>query len=126
MQLDGINVLVDDDNEIIYKQGSEFYDTYASKLLSLAHDSILSAVLARVEDGEHALSDMDMEFIRKDNTTLYSYMLSDDITKISGGEFRAATLNPENNSIEQWFFSYDNSEYYPDDLDGYEYFDTNS
>lgn len=125
MQLDGINVLVDDDNEIIYKQGSEFYDTYASKLLSLAHDSILSAVLARVEGGEHALSDMDMEFIRKDTTTVYSYMLSDDITKISGGEFRAATLNPENNSIEQWFFSYDNSEYYPDDLDGYEYFDTN-
>ncbi len=123
MQLDGINVLLDDTNEIIYKQGSEFYDTYAPKLLALTHDTVLSAVLARIDGGEHAMSDMDMEFIRKDHSTVYSYMLSEDVTKINGGEFRAVTLDPENQMIEQWFFSYDDSEYTPDDLEDYVYSD---
>jgi len=121
MQLDGINVLVDEDNETIHKEGTEFYNTYAPKLLELTHDKVLSAVLARIDGGEHALSDMDMEFISKEHSTVYSYMLSEDVTKINGGEFRAVTLNPEKNRIEQWFFSYDDSEYTPDELDGYLY-----
>ena len=123
MELDGTNVLLDDTNEIIYKSGSEFYDTYAPRLLTLTHDKVLGDVLAHVDGGEHALSDMDMEFIRKDYSTVYSYMLSEDVTKINGGEFRAVTLNPENQRIEQWFFSYDDSEYTPDNLEDYVYSD---
>lgn len=123
MQLNGINVLLDDTNEIIYKQGSEFYDTYAPKLLMLTHDKVLNEVLVLVENGEHAMSDMDMEFIRKDNSTVYSYMLSEDLNKINGGEFRAVTLDPDNQMIKQWFFSYDDSKYAPDDLEDYVYSD---
>ena len=124
---DGTDVLIDEDNELIYKKGTEFYDTYAPKLLALTHDKALASVLEKVSGGEHALSgtnDFWMEFIRKDDTMVYSYMLSDDVTKISGGEFRAVTLYPEDQAMEQWFFSYDESEYNPlDDLEGYVYSD---
>ncbi len=125
--LDGTNVLIDEDNETIYKQGSEFYDTYAPKLLVLTHDQALGEILARTNGGEHALSgtnDFWMEFIRKDDTMVYSYMLSDDVNKISGGEFRAVTLYPEDQTMDRWFFSYDESEYDPvEDLEGYVYSD---
>ncbi|MBQ2713045.1 MAG: hypothetical protein IJF71_06645 [Clostridia bacterium] len=119
MQLNGVNVLLDDSNEIIYKQGSEFYETYAPKLMALTYDKVLGEVLARVDGGEHAMSDMDMEFMRKDQSTVYAYMLSGDLTKISGSEFRAVTLHPEENTIEQWFFSYDDTAYTPDDPEDY-------
>lgn len=126
-KIDGINVLIDKDKEIIYKQGTEFYDAYAPKLQALTHDLELSAVLEQVDGGEHALSGSNtfwMEFIRKDNTMVYSYMLSKDVTQISGGEFRAVTLHPGEQGMEQWFFSYDLSEYNPlDHLDGYVYSD---
>ena len=124
--LDGINVLIDDNNEIIYKEGTEFYDTYAPKLKALSHDKALGVVLERTQGGEHALSgsnDSWMEFIRKDNSMVYSYMLSDDVSKISGGEFRAITTYPKDKMEERWIFSYGDSEYALDDLDGYMYFD---
>ncbi len=120
MQVDGVNVLIDDNNEKIYKQGTDFYDTYAPKLLSLTHDKALDVILERINGGEHALSDMDMEFIRKDNTMVYSYMLSDDVLKING-EFRAITNYPEDQIRETWSFTYDAYEYAPDDLEGYVY-----
>ena len=125
-KLDGINVLIDEDNETIYKEGTEFYDTYAPKLKALAHDSALGAILEKTKDGEHAMSgsnDSWMEFIRKDNTMVYSYMLSDDETKISGDEFRAITTHPEEKTEERWIFSYGNSDYYPDDWEGFTYAD---
>jgi len=126
-QMDGTNVLIDDTNDTIYKQGTAFYDTYAPKLQALVHDIALSTVLERVSGGEHALSgtnDFWMEFVRKDDSMLYSYMLADDVTKISGQEFRAITLYPEEHMREQWIFSYDTSEFNPlEDLDGYVYSD---
>ena len=124
---DGTNVLIDEQSEIIYKEGTEFYDTYAPKLRKLTHDKALASILEKTSGGEHALSgtnDFWMEFIRKDDTMVYSYMLEDDVTKISGGEFRAVTLYPEDQVMDRWFFSYDESEYNPlDDLDGYMYSD---
>ena len=128
-KLDGINVLIDEDNETIYKEGTEFYDTYAPKLKALAHDSALDAILEKTKDGEHAMSgsnDSWMEFIRKDNTMVYSYMLSDDETKISGDEFRAITTHLEEKTEERWIFSYGDSEYVPDDWDGFVYADDNA
>jgi len=125
-KLDGINVLIDEDNETIYKEGTEFYDTYAPKLKALTHDSALDAILEKTKDGEHAMSgsnDSWMEFIRKDNTMVYSYMLSDDETKISGDEFRAITTHPEEKTEERWIFSYGNSDYYPEDWEGFTYAD---
>lgn len=125
-KLDGIHVLIDEDNETIYKEGSEFYDTYAPKLKALTHDSSLGAILEKTKDGEHAMSgsnDSWMEFIRKDNTMVYSYMLSDDETKISGDEFRAITTYPEEKTEERWIFSYGNSDYYPEDWEGFTYAD---
>lgn len=125
-KLDGINVLIDEDNETIYKEGTEFYDTYAPKLQALTHDSALGAILEKTKDGEHAMSgsnDFWMEFIGKDNTMVYSYMLSDDETKISGDEFRAITTHPEEKTEERWIFSYGNSDYYPDDWEGFTYAD---
>ena len=127
MALNGDNVLIDDDNETIYKQGTSFYDTYAPKLRALTHDSLLQTVLARVDGGEHALAEMDMEFLRKEPSTVYSYMNSENVTEISG-EFRAVTLHPETCAIEQWFFSYDDSDYTPDaeDFEDYVYGDAAS
>ncbi|MBE6587558.1 MAG: hypothetical protein E7647_03985 [Ruminococcaceae bacterium] len=126
-ELDGISVLIDDTNEKIYKQGTEFYDTYAPKLLELSHDKALSAVLDLTSGGEHALSgtnDFWMEFVRKDDTMVYSYMLSDDVTKVSGGVFCAVTLYPEKQKMDKWSFSYDESEFDPlEDLEGYVYSD---
>ena len=55
-KLDGINVLIDEDNETVYKEGTEFYDTYAPKLKALTHDSALDAILEKTKDGEHAMS----------------------------------------------------------------------
>ena len=123
-KMDGMNVLIDEDNEIIYKKGTEFYDTYASKLNKLVHDNVLSSILEKTSGGDHAMSgsnDSWMEFIRKDNTMVYSYMQSSDETKISGDEFRAIITYPNEKLEERWYFSYSDSEYVPDDWDGFIY-----
>ena len=127
--LDGIKVLIDEDNETIYKQGTEFYDTYAPKLQALTHDSALGAILEKTKGGEHAMSgsnDFWMEFIQANNTMVYSYMLSDEETKISGDEFRAITTYPEEKTEDRWYFTYGNSDYYPDDWEGFVYADGNA
>ena len=96
---------------------------------ALTHDSALDAILEKTKEGEHAMSgsnDSWMEFIRKDNTMVYSYMLSDDETKISGDEFRAITTHLEEKTEERWIFSYGDSEYVPDDWDGFVYADDNA
>ncbi len=126
-KVDGVNVLIDDENKKIYKQGTEFYDTYVPKLSALTHDDELKSLFDKVDGGEHALSgsnDFWMEFVRKDNTMIYSYMLSDDVTKISGGDLRAVTTYPDELVTEQWFFSYGNDDYvYEPDLEGFVYSD---
>ena len=125
-KIDGVDVLVDDENEKIYKQGTEFYDTYAPKLLALTHDAELDMLFERVDGGEHALSgsnDFWMEFARKDNTMIYCYMLSDDVTKISGGDLRAVTTYPDELMTEQWIFSYRTDYIYELDVDGFAYSD---
>ena len=124
--VDGIPVLLDDDNEKIYKQGTEFYETYAPKLQTLSCDGALGVILERVAGGEHAMSGTNnfwMEFIRKDNSILYSYMLSQDVSKISGGEFRAVTTYPEELVTEKWIFSFIDYSYNPVDLEDYVYSD---
>jgi len=124
--LDGIRVLVDEDNKTIYKEGAEFYDTYAPKLLELTHDQTLAVVLERTSGGEHALhgtNDFWMEYIRRDDSMVYSYLLSEDETKISGGEFRAITLYPQEQREERWYFTYGNGEYTPEDWAGFVYAD---
>ncbi len=124
--LDGIKVLIDDTNKKIYKEGTEFYDTYAPKLLALTHDQALKIIIERTDGGEHGLhgsNDSWMEFIGKDNSMIYSYMLSSDFTKISGGEFRAITTHQDEQFTEKWFFSYDDYEYMLDEFQGYVYSD---
>jgi len=123
--LDGVRVLIDDTNEKIYKEETAFYKAYAPKLLTLSHDRALTAVLGRVAGGEHALSgsnDFWLEFIRKDDSMLYSYMLAKDVSQISGGEFRLVTNYPEEHMRELWIFSYNDYEYTPD-LEDYVYSD---
>ena len=96
---------------------------------ALTHDSALDAILEEIKDGEHAMSgsnDSWMEFIRKDNTMVYSYMLSDDETKISGDEFRAITTHSEEKTEERWILSYGDSEYVHDDWEGFTYADDNA
>lgn len=125
MSLDGINVLIDDTNEVIYKQDTEFYNTYAPKLLTLTHDQALNPVLQLVNGGDHAIygkSSLKAEFIRKDNTTLFSYLQSDDRSQING-EFRAVTTHLKDLVTEKWIFSYDDNQYVPDNLEGYVYSD---
>lgn len=124
MSLDGVMVVIDDTNEKIYKQDTEFYKTYAPKLQTLSHDKALAAVLERVKGGEHGIhnSALPMEFIRKDNTTAYSYMQSKDPSQING-EFRTVTIYPDEGMEERWIFSYDDYEYVPDSLEGYVYSD---
>ncbi len=128
IKLDGVDVLIDDENELIYKQGTEAYDTYAPKLLALTHDVAVSALFEKVDGGEHALSgsnDFWMEFARKDNTMIYSYMLAEDESKINGGEFRAITTHPDEIVTEKWTFSYRDSDYvYTPDVEGFEYSET--
>lgn len=128
-KLDGTPVLVDETSEVIYKEGSDFYDTYAPKLRELSHDGILGAVLEKIDGGEHALSgsnDFWMEFIRKDTTMVYSYMLENDVTKISGGEFRAITTYPDDKREERWIFSYSDGAYEPDSWEGFTVADENT
>ena len=128
-KVDGAHVLLDEDKEIIYKQGTEFYDTYAPKLQALSHDNELTAAMERVDGGEHAIHDsaLPLEFIRKDNAMLYAYMLEDDVSKIYGneygGEFRAVSLHPEELTTERWSFSYSSEEYNPVDMEDYVYSD---
>ena len=122
--LDGTMVLIDDTNERIYKQDTEFYKTYAPKLLTLTYDETLKVVLQRVEGGEHGVYNgaLPMEFVRKDNTIAYSYMKKDDSLKINN-EFRAVTIHPEEELEERWIFSYTDFAYVPENLEGYEYSD---
>lgn len=124
--LDETNVLIDENNEIIYKEGSSFYNTYVPKLRKLTHDHLLNTVLKRTKDGEHALygsNDSWMEYIRKDNSMVYSYLLTDDVLQISGGEFRAITTYPKEQQEERWYFNYRDDEYHLDELAGYTYAD---
>ena len=122
--LDGVMVIIDDTNEKIYKQDSEFYTTYAPKLLELSHDKEVNRVLELVKDGEHGIynSALPVEFLRKDNTTLWAYMNSEDNSRIQN-EFRAATSHPEEEKVEKWIFTYTDYEYVPDSLEGYVYAD---
>ena len=124
MNLDGEMVLIDDTNERIYKQDTEFYKTYAPKLLTMTHDVILQGVLKQVDGGEHGIYNgaLPMEFVRKDNTTAYAYLKSNDATQING-EFRAVTIHPEEEREERWIFSYDDYPYVRDALEGYAYSD---
>lgn len=124
-ELDGVNVLIVDEEETIYKEGTEYYTALAPKLLSLSHDAEAQAVLARVAGGEHAISgtsSFQMEFLRKDDSTVFSYLRANDPGNING-EFRAVTLYPALYEQELWIFSYDNNEYVPDGLEGYVYSD---
>jgi len=128
-RIDGINVLIDEDNEAIYKEGSEFYETYAPKLRALTHDKALASVFEKTSGGEHALhgsNDSWMEYIRKDNSMVFSYLLPGDVSKISGDEFRAVTTYPEEQMEERWYFTYGTGDYYPDDWEGFSYADDNA
>lgn len=122
--LDGAMVLIDDTNKLIYKQDTEFYKTYAPKLQTLTYDTILKGVLEQVDGGEHGVYNgaLPMEFVRKDNTTAYSYMKSNDTLAING-EFRTVTIHPEEEWEEHWIFAYDDFAYVPDALEGYSYSD---
>ncbi len=121
-KLGGINVLIDEDNKTIYKQGTEFYDTYAPKLRELTHDKALAVILERTKGGEHGIfnGSVPMEFIRKDNSTVLSY-LYDDYTY--GNEFRGITIYPDEQTQERWYFDYRTGDYYPDDWEGFVYAD---
>ena len=93
-KLDGINVLIDEDNKTIYKEGTEFYDTYAPKLRELTHDKTVDSVVEKTTGGEHAIynGSVPLEYIQKDNSMVFAYLYSDDT---NGNEFRAITTYPE-------------------------------
>ena len=121
-KLDGITVLIDEDNKSIYKEGTEFYDTYAPKLRELSHDKTVESVLKKTTGGEHAIynGSVPLEYIQKDNSMVFAYLYSDDT---NGNEFRAITTYPEEQLEERWFFYYRTDEYYPDDWEGFTYAD---
>ena len=121
-KLDGINVLIDEDNKTIYKEGTEFYDTYAPKLRELTHDKTVDSILEKTTGGEHAIynGSVPLEYIQKDNSMVFAYLYSDDT---NGNEFRAITTYPEEQMEERWFFYYRTDDYYPDDWEGFTYAD---
>ncbi len=121
-KLDGINVLIDEDNKTIYKEGTEFYDTYAPKLRELTHDKTVDSILEKTTGGEHAIynGSVPLEYIQKDNSMVFAYLYSDDT---NGNEFRALTTYPEEQMEERWFFYYRTDDYYPDDWEGFTYAD---
>ena len=121
-KLDGINVLIDEDNKTIYKEGTEFYDTYAPKLRELTHDKTVDSILEKTTGGEHAIynGSVPLEYIQKDNSMVFAYLYSDDT---NGNEFRAITTYPEEQMEERWFFYYRTYDYYPDDWEGFTYAD---
>lgn len=124
-RIDGIDVLIDENNKLIYKQGTGFYDTYAPKLLELTHDKAVASALEKTSGGEHAIynGSVPLEYIRKDNSMVFSYLYSD---YTNGNEFRAITTYPEEQMEERWFFNYRTSDYYPDDWEGFVYADENN
>ena len=121
-RLDGVNVLIDEENETIYKEGAEFYDTYAPKLRELTHDKAVDSVLEKTAGGEHAIynGSVPLEYIRKDDSMVFAYLYSDGT---NGNEFRAITTYPEDQVDERWFFYYRTDDYYPDDWEGFVYAD---
>lgn len=121
-KLDRINVLIDEDNKTIYKEGTEFYDTYAPKLRELTHDKTVDSILEKTTGGEHAIynGSVPLEYIQKDNSMVFAYLYSDDT---NGNEFRAITTYPEEQMEERWFFYYRTDDYYPDDWEGFTYAD---
>ena len=121
-KLDGINVLIDEDNKTIYKEGTEFYDTYAPKLRELTHDKTVDSILEKTTGGEHAIynGSVPLEYIQKDNSMVFAYLYSDDT---NGNEFRAITTYSEEQMEERWFFYYRTDDYYPDDWEGFTYAD---
>ena len=120
--LDGISVLIDEENKTIYKEGTAFYDTYAPKLRELTHDKAVDSVLEKTTGGEHAIynGSVPLEYIQKDNSMVFAYLYSDDA---NGNEFRAITTYPEEQAEERWFFYYRTDDYYPDDWEGFTYAD---
>ena len=124
-KIDGINVLIDEENKTIYKEGTEFYDTYAPKLRELTHDKTVDSVLEKTTGGEHAIynGSVPLEYILKDNSMVFAYLYSDDT---NGNEFRAITTYPEEQMEERWFFYYRTDDYYPDDWEGFTYADDNA
>ncbi len=116
--LDGVGVLLDDDKQIIYKAGTEFYDTYAAALKAITHDGIYQFLFEKIGDGEHGIDDTEglpRELLRGENAAVYQF--EEDDYRVD-----AFVEEPEENLRHNYSFSYaDNVSSL--DLEGYTYAD---
>ncbi len=110
--VDGVAVLADVDEKILYKSDTEFYKTYAPKLRAITHDTLMQELQVQTKEGEHGL-DYTTEFVRGQDTTIYSYMLPDDPTKVD--HVVEVTVNhPKELQRDQYRFDYKATPYQPD------------
>ena len=126
--LEGVPVLIDTEEKLIYKQGTQRYDSCADKLKAITHDGIYNELFAKVSGGEHGTNGTDSlprEFVRKDKATIYSYMLEKEPTKVSGGQVEAVVEHSEGKLRDVYRFSYSDSASELD-LEGYSYYDENA
>jgi len=126
--LEGVQVLIDTEEKLIYKKGTQRYDSCADKLKAITHDGIYNELFAKVSGGEHGTNGTDSlprEFVRKDKATVYSYMLEKEPTKVSGGQVEAVVEHSEGKLRDVYRFSYSDSASELD-LEGYSYYDENA
>ncbi len=123
--VDGAPVLVDDDNEIIYKKESDFYKKYADKLRAITHDGVLKELMTAVnaDKAEHAIEcfgslDEYTEYIKSENAMVWKY-ITEDADLSSGTEFEGVINYPDKLQRDRYFFGYRSETSYLPEFEGY-------
>ena len=123
-KIDGEDVLIDGNSNIIYKSDSDFYKTNAPKLQSIEYDELIGKLMQRTKGGKHGLVETDppTEAIFTEKTAITARLVRNDLNKLMDSGFEARYNDSDNNKWEMYKFTY----YYQNSIrdlktDGYTY-----
>lgn len=122
-KIDGKQVLIDDQNHLIYPSNTEFFKSYVPILKKLSHDSILNQIIEKVKEGKHGFVEKDppMEALFNEEAAIHARLVRNDYNVLMDHGFEAR-IKLGNDEWDLYRFTY----YYANDikdlkLDGYVY-----
>ncbi len=119
----GQNVLSNSVTRRIYKEDSEFYQTYAPKLKEISFDGVMQGILEQVKDGNRGTNGSDaypLEIATKDNIYIWANLSPDYTGKVNGDGGAIITRDAEDlREVYRFYTGEDDWEY---DFEGYTYY----
>ena len=107
-KIDGVDVLIDANNKLIYKMDSEFYLNYALKLQTITHDALLGKIFEQIRDGEHGLVETDppMEAIFTENAAITARLVRNNHNELMDSGFEARSRIGDSDVWDVYKFTY--------------------